>query len=130
MTFTAVVGAGLRPALTSLITKQAGRREQGVIIGLTQSLTSVAQIAAPPLAGFIIGRDWLTAWAIWAAFWQASRFSSSHASTSRRMRLPEWLVRWLFRLCRLLSGFPRFGPIFILSRLFISLHRALVLCCS
>jgi multidrug resistance protein len=61
-----IVGAGLRPALTSLITKQAGRREQGVIIGLTQSLTSVAQITAPPLAGFLIGRHWLTPWAIWA----------------------------------------------------------------
>jgi multidrug resistance protein len=65
MTLTAIVGAGLRPALTSLITKQADRRQQGVIIGLTQSLTSVAQIAAPPLAGFIIGREWLTTWAIW-----------------------------------------------------------------
>jgi multidrug resistance protein len=63
---TAIVGAGLRPALTSLITKQANRRQQGVIIGLTQSLTSVAQITAPPLAGFLIGRQWLTAWAVWA----------------------------------------------------------------
>lgn len=63
---TSIFGAGLRPALTSLITKQAGRREQGVIIGLTQSLTSVAQITAPPLAGFLIGRQWLTSWAIWA----------------------------------------------------------------
>jgi MFS family permease len=66
MTFTAVVGAGLRPALTSLVTKQAGRREQGVILGLTQSLTSLAQITAPPLAGFLIGRYWLTPWATWA----------------------------------------------------------------
>jgi MFS family permease len=64
--FTAIVGAGLRPALTSLITKQADRHEQGVIIGLTQSLTSVAQIAAPPLAGFLIGREWLSTWAVWA----------------------------------------------------------------
>jgi DHA1 family tetracycline resistance protein-like MFS transporter len=60
-----IVAAGLRPALTSLITKQAGRREQGVIIGLTQSTTSVAQITAPPLAGFLIGREWLTPWAVW-----------------------------------------------------------------
>jgi len=66
MSVTSIVAAGLRPALTSLITKQAGRREQGVIIGLTQSLTSVAQITAPPLAGFLIGRQWLTSWAIWA----------------------------------------------------------------
>ena len=66
MSVTSIVAAGLRPALTSLITKQAGRREQGVIIGLTQSLTSVAQITATPLAGFLIGRHWLTSWAIWA----------------------------------------------------------------
>jgi multidrug resistance protein len=66
MAVTAVVGAGLRPALTSLVTQQAGRREQGVIIGLTQSLTSLAQISAPPLAGFMIGQHWLTPWALWA----------------------------------------------------------------
>lgn len=64
--FTSVVGAGLRPALTSLISKQVERRQTGVIIGLTQSLTSVAQITAPPLAGFLIGRQWLTPWAVWA----------------------------------------------------------------
>jgi MFS family permease len=66
MSLTAIVGAGLRPALTSLISKQADRRQQGVIIGLTQSLTSIAQITAPPLAGFLIGRQWLTTWAVWA----------------------------------------------------------------
>ncbi len=66
MLLTAIVGAGLRPAITSLITKQVERRQTGVIIGLTQSITSVAQITAPPLAGFLIGRQWLTAWAVWA----------------------------------------------------------------
>jgi multidrug resistance protein len=65
MSLTAILGAGLRPALTSLITKQADRSQQGVIIGLTQSITSVAQITAPPLAGFLIGREWLSAWAVW-----------------------------------------------------------------
>lgn len=66
MLISGVLGSGLRPALTSLITQQAGRREQGVIIGLTQSLMSLAQISAPPLAGFMIGQRWLTPWAIWA----------------------------------------------------------------
>jgi MFS family permease len=59
-------GSGLRPALTSLITQKAGRREQGVIIGLTQSLTSIAQIAAPVLAGWLIQQHDLKIWAIWA----------------------------------------------------------------
>jgi DHA1 family tetracycline resistance protein-like MFS transporter len=61
-----VGGAGLRPALTSLITQRAGKREQGVILGLTQSLMSVAQITAPLISGFLIDRHYLTQWAIWA----------------------------------------------------------------
>jgi DHA1 family tetracycline resistance protein-like MFS transporter len=56
----------LRPAVTSLITQKASRQEQGVVLGLTQSLTSVAQILAPLLSGFLIGRDWLAAWALFA----------------------------------------------------------------
>ena len=31
--FASIGGAGLRPALTSLVTQRAGRREQGVILG-------------------------------------------------------------------------------------------------
>lgn len=65
--FSSVAGAGLRPALTSSITRQAGRREQGVIIGLTQSLMSIAQIIAPLISGMLIDRHLLTTWAIWAA---------------------------------------------------------------
>ena len=61
-----VGAAGLRPALTSLITQNAGRREQGVILGLTQSLTSVAQITAPVIAGLLIDHALLTSWAVWA----------------------------------------------------------------
>lgn len=58
-------GAGLRPALTSMITQQAGKREQGVILGLTQSLMSIAQIVAPLIAGFLIEHRYLTTWAVW-----------------------------------------------------------------
>ncbi len=61
-----VGGAGLRPALTSLVTQKAGKREQGTIIGLTQSLMSIAQITAPLLSGLLIERRYLTTWAIWA----------------------------------------------------------------
>ncbi|HEY3458522.1 MAG TPA: MFS transporter [Bryobacteraceae bacterium] len=64
--FTSIGGAGLRPALTSMITQKAGKREQGVIMGLTQSLTSIAQIGAPVLAGILIDHQFLTTWAIWA----------------------------------------------------------------
>jgi MFS transporter, DHA1 family, tetracycline resistance protein len=61
------VGSLVRPTLTSLITKAAPREEQGVVLGLTQSLNSVAQIAAPPIAGFLIQRGMLTSWGLTAA---------------------------------------------------------------
>jgi DHA1 family tetracycline resistance protein-like MFS transporter len=57
----------LRPALTSLITQQVSRSEQGVVLGLNQSLLSVAQIAGPAIAGALIDRGLLTWWALWAA---------------------------------------------------------------
>ena len=64
MTFSSVGGSGLRPALTSIITQQADRREQGVVIGLTQSLTSIASITASVVAGYMISQHWLTIWAV------------------------------------------------------------------
>ncbi len=60
-------GGFVRPTLTSLITKAAPRSEQGSVLGLQQSLTSVAQIAAPPFAGFLIQHGALTTWGIAAS---------------------------------------------------------------
>jgi MFS family permease len=57
----------LRPALTSLITQQVSRTEQGVVLGLNQSLLSIAQIVGPAIAGALIDRGHLTVWALWAA---------------------------------------------------------------
>jgi MFS family permease len=57
----------LRPALTSLVTHQAGPTEQGVILGITQALTSMAAIVAPFAAGILIEQGWLSAWAWLAA---------------------------------------------------------------
>jgi DHA1 family tetracycline resistance protein-like MFS transporter len=56
----------LRPTLSSLVSQSVGRHEQGVALGLTQSLNSVAQIIAPIVGGILIGRGWLTVWA-WVA---------------------------------------------------------------
>ena len=64
----ASIGTGaLRPAITSLITQNAGRAEQGAVLGLTQSLNSVSQIVAPFIAGTLIDHGWLAAWALLAA---------------------------------------------------------------
>lgn len=57
----------LRPALTSLVTQLAGRRDQGAILGLTQSLNSVAQIVAPMISGLLIEHHFLASWAGTAA---------------------------------------------------------------
>ena len=57
----------LRPALTSLITHQASRHEQGVVLGITQSLMSMASITAPVIAGLLISNHYLATWAWLAA---------------------------------------------------------------
>lgn len=66
-TLTAFGTGVLRPSLTSLVTRSVGRHEQGVVLGLTQSLNSTASILAPLAAGFLIGRGQLAAWALGAA---------------------------------------------------------------
>lgn len=56
----------IRPALTSLITQQAGRQEQGVVLGITQSLMSMASVVSPIIGGLLIERHLLKEWA-WVA---------------------------------------------------------------
>src|SRR6266446_4140963 len=56
--------AVLRPSLTSLITPRAARHRQGLVIGLMQSLMSIAQIVAPVVAGFLIQKQHLGMWAV------------------------------------------------------------------
>jgi DHA1 family tetracycline resistance protein-like MFS transporter len=61
-------GTGLvRAVLTSLITQKASRSEQGVVLGLTQSLNSIAQIVAPAIGGLLIDHSLLAGWALLAA---------------------------------------------------------------
>ena len=61
------LGSFVRPTLTSLITQATPRDEQGVVLGLTQSLTSIAQISGPPLAGILIQEKFLTGWGLLTA---------------------------------------------------------------
>jgi MFS family permease len=49
---------------TLAVAQQADRREQGVVLGLTQSITSISQIIAPVIAGSLIDREQLGAWAL------------------------------------------------------------------
>ena len=75
--FTATAfGTGvLRPSLTSLITRVTSRGEQGVVLGLTQSLNSISSILAPLTAGWLIGRKYLAAWALLAAAFSLMGFT-------------------------------------------------------
>lgn len=53
----------LRPSITSAITKVISRDQQGAILGVTQSLQSIAQIIAPLVGGYLIGAGKLSGWA-------------------------------------------------------------------
>lgn len=58
-------GTGLiRSTLMGLISRKAGASEQGAVLGLSQSLNSLANVAGPALGGFLIGSGWLPAWAL------------------------------------------------------------------
>lgn len=61
-TLSAFGQGSLRPALTAQITQRAYRDEQGLVLGITQSLMAIAQIVAPPVAGYLIERRWMFAW--------------------------------------------------------------------
>ena len=59
------IGNGLlRPTITSRITQSVGRHEQGVALGISQSLASIAMVLAPPTGGALIDHMWLTPWAL------------------------------------------------------------------
>jgi MFS family permease len=66
-TLSAFGQGSLRPTLTAQITHNSSRDEQGVVLGITQSLMSVAQITAPTLTGFLIGHGLLASWGMTAA---------------------------------------------------------------
>ncbi len=73
-------GSGvLRPALTSLVTQQVSRSEQGSVLGLTQSLQAVSAILAPVLAGVLIEHHWLAAWALVMALFNVGGWVISRA---------------------------------------------------
>jgi DHA1 family tetracycline resistance protein-like MFS transporter len=68
----------LRPCLTSITTQLAGRQEQGVVLGLTQTLASLASVMAGYLSGLLIELRLLTAWG-----WTAAAFCGAALLVSR-----------------------------------------------
>jgi len=62
-TFSSFGSGGLRPLLTALVSRQAGRHEQGRMMGLVQGINSMGSIIGPIFSGLLIDRGWLTGWA-------------------------------------------------------------------
>ncbi|MDP3276782.1 MAG: MFS transporter [Deltaproteobacteria bacterium] len=62
-TITSIANAMLRPSLTSVVSQRSEASEQGLILGLLQSLSSVGAIVAPMLAGKLIEHGYLAGWA-------------------------------------------------------------------
>jgi len=62
-TFSSFGSGGLRPALTALVSRQSGPREQGRMMGLIQGINSMSSIIGPIFSGLLIDRGWLTIWA-------------------------------------------------------------------
>ena len=63
-TISAFGGGVLRPVITSRLTQAVGRHEQGVAIGISGSLNSMAMAMAPPTGGVMLDNGWLLAWAL------------------------------------------------------------------
>src|SRR5581483_7941969 len=90
-TVTAFGQGVLRPTLTSLLTQNAEAHEQGVVLGLAQSLSSLAQITAPALGGWLIGHALLAPWAFTAGAAAtlglvATRWGSARAAAAEAPR--------------------------------------------
>jgi MFS family permease len=54
----------LRPVITSLITQVAGRKEQGIAIGISGSLSSFAMMVAPVTGGALLEHHHLQMWTL------------------------------------------------------------------
>lgn len=89
-TMAAIGTAVLRPSITALVTLFAGKQEQGAVLGLTQSLSSVAAIVAPPLAGLLIKHELGRAWAGLAA--AAALIGAALALRARDLAAPTEAV--------------------------------------
>jgi MFS transporter, DHA1 family, tetracycline resistance protein len=63
-TATAFGNGVLRPCLTAMVTQKTSRSEQGVVLGLTQSLYSIAMIVSPLCAGWLIEHGLLSGWCL------------------------------------------------------------------
>jgi MFS family permease len=94
----AAFGTGVaRPVLTSEISQQAGRQEQGVALGISGSLNSLSMTIAPPIGGSLLGlagpvehidQRWLVAWTLVPATAAAIGLVAALVARKRRLAAP------------------------------------------
>lgn len=86
VTVLTVFGHGvLRPALSSLITQNAGKQEQGVVLGISQSIASLSQVAAPVVSGLLISRGHLFHWSYFASIVALLGIVAARAGSARHV---------------------------------------------
>ena len=89
VTTIAAFGHGvLRPVITSEITQQVGRHEQGVALGISGSLSSLAMTLAPPTGGSLLQQHWLVAWTLVPATAAALGLVAALVTRARRRAAP------------------------------------------
>lgn len=54
----------LRPVITSELTRRFERHEQGIALGIANSMNSLAMMLAPPTGGSLLERGWLVGWTL------------------------------------------------------------------
>ena len=74
----------LRPVLTSQITQVVGRHEQGIAIGISGSLSSLAMTMAPPSGGAMLDHHWTLEWALVPAVVATIGFFVAVSARARR----------------------------------------------
>lgn len=94
ITFLAVGSALVTPSLTSLISKSAGHGEQGTVLGVSQSFSSLARVIGPFWGGFILGTAGIS-WPFYTGsimllaalllVWKLPAFVPTHSGDSRKI---------------------------------------------
>jgi len=76
--------AVLRPTITARISKRVSPQRQGLVMGVNQSVMSIAAILAPLAVGILIDHGLYVGWALWmSAIAVAGAFGVSHISSMR-----------------------------------------------
>ena len=76
--------AVLRPTITARISKRVSPKRQGLVMGVNQSVMSIAAILAPLVVGILIDHGLYVGWALWmSAIAVAGAFGVSHISSMR-----------------------------------------------